>query len=189
MNVKATKLDIITAPAITIENSRKSLPVTPCKKTIGKKTATSVTVVAITAKKISLDPSIAAFLGFIPLSILVYMFSITTMASSTTSPIASTRASKVRMLMEKPARYIIKKEPTSEIGMAMIGIKVVLQLRKNRNIMSTTRKKACMIVFCTSLIESLIKIVLSKPIPTSISSGRLLFNSSIAFLASSTMFI
>ena len=61
----------MTAPVITILNSRNSRPVVPCKKTIGKNTATKATVVAITAKKISSDPLNPASLGDMPSSILV----------------------------------------------------------------------------------------------------------------------
>ncbi len=44
--------------------------------------------------------------------------------------------------MEKPAMYMMKKAPISEIGITITGIMVVRQSRKNMNIMSTTRKNA-----------------------------------------------
>ena len=62
--------EIATAPAMTILNSLNSLPVIPSMNTIGKKTAISVIVVAIMAKKISFEPSMPALIGFIPPSIL-----------------------------------------------------------------------------------------------------------------------
>lgn len=99
VNVNATKEETTTAPAMTTLNSRNKRPVVPSKKTIGKNTATSTTVVAITAKKISFDPLNPACKGVIPCSIFVKMFSMTTMASSTTKPMAKTTANKVRMLM------------------------------------------------------------------------------------------
>ncbi len=60
VKVNAANEEIITEPEITILNSRNSRPVIPSIKTIGKNTATSVIVVEITAKKISLAPSIPA---------------------------------------------------------------------------------------------------------------------------------
>ena len=63
VKVNAANEDIITEPEITILNSRNNRPVIPSIKTIGKNTATSVIVVEITAKKISLAPSIPASKG------------------------------------------------------------------------------------------------------------------------------
>ena len=47
VKVRATNEEIMTAPVITILNSRNTRPVVPCKKTIGKNTATKAIVVAI----------------------------------------------------------------------------------------------------------------------------------------------
>ena len=69
VKVSAANEEIMTEPEITILNSRNKRPVIPCMKTIGKNTATSVMVVEITAKKISLAPSIPASFGLIPFSI------------------------------------------------------------------------------------------------------------------------
>ena len=49
-------------------------------------------------------------------------FSTTMIASSTTSPIASTSASSVSRLMEKPNTSIMVKVPISDSGMAITGI-------------------------------------------------------------------
>ena len=67
-------------------------------------TAASVSVVAITAKNTSCVPSTDAARGPAPMCRWRTMFSSTTMESSTTMPVASTMASRVRMLIEKPAR-------------------------------------------------------------------------------------
>ncbi len=79
------------------------------------------------------------------------MFSSTTIASSTTMPVASTIASSVRMLMLKPATYMMKKEPISEIGIAITGISVVRQSRRKTKMMITTSRKAITMVSSTSL--------------------------------------
>lgn len=102
--VSATTQDSSTDIASTKPNSRNRPPVWPGRKEIGTKTATSVSVVAMTAKKTSCAPSTAAARGPMPWLRRRTMFSSTTMASSTTSPVASTSASSVRMLTEKPAR-------------------------------------------------------------------------------------
>ena len=69
VNVRAANEEIITEPATTKLNSRNRRPVVPSMNTMGKNTATKVTVVEITAKKISFAPSIPASKGFMPRSI------------------------------------------------------------------------------------------------------------------------
>ena len=68
MIVSAAKVEMTTAPEITMLNSRNRRPVMPSMKTIGKKTAISVIEVEITAKKISLAPSMPALKGVMPRS-------------------------------------------------------------------------------------------------------------------------
>ena len=89
------------------------------------KTAASVAVVEITAKNTCLAPSTAAARGPMPSCRRRAMFSSTTMASSTTRPVASTSASSVRMLSEKPIRYIAAMVPSSETGTVIAGMSVV----------------------------------------------------------------
>ena len=100
------------------------------------------------------------------------MFSSTTIASSTTRPMASTRPSRVNTLIEKPATYITKKAPVSDTGIATTGINVVRQSRRKEKITRITSPKARKIVCCTSRIDRLMYFVVSKPIATSMSAGR-----------------
>jgi hypothetical protein len=88
------------AAAIATASSTKSRPVKPGMNMSGAKTATRTTVVATTAKKTWAAPLWAATSGGSPSSIRRWMFSTTTMASSTTRPIARTRARRVRRLTE-----------------------------------------------------------------------------------------
>ena len=67
------------------------------------------------------------------------MFSITTMASSTTKPVAMVSAIRVRLLMLKPARYMTPKVPIRDNGTAMPGIVVAGTLRRKTKITSTTK--------------------------------------------------
>ena len=69
---------------------------------VGRKTATSVNVVATTARPISSTASIAASTGVLPRPRWRSMFSISTIASSTSTPTTSASDSSVTTLIEKP---------------------------------------------------------------------------------------
>ena len=56
------------------------------------------------------------------------MFSITTMASSTTNPVEMAKAISERLSMLYPSRYIAPKVPTIESGTETLGIKPLWQL-------------------------------------------------------------
>ncbi len=62
-------------------------------------TAMSEMLMEITVKPISLAPCRAASMGVMPLSRCRVMFSTTTMASSTTKPVATVRAIRDRLSM------------------------------------------------------------------------------------------
>ncbi|MCY1352082.1 hypothetical protein D9M71_157730 [compost metagenome] len=92
--------EMITAPARVKANSLNSAPVRPLRKPIGAYTAARVMVMVTTGTAISRAPSMAASNGVLPSSMWRWMFSTTTMASSTTRPMASTIASSVSRLIE-----------------------------------------------------------------------------------------
>ena len=58
------------------------------------------------------------------------MFSITTMASSTTKPLAMASAISDRLSSEKPHRYMMAQVPMSETGTATAGMSVARTLRR-----------------------------------------------------------
>ena len=66
------------------------------------------------------------------------MFSIITIASSTTKPVEIVSAISVRLLRLYPSRYITPKVPTSESGTATLGMIVADRLRRNRKMTITT---------------------------------------------------
>ena len=70
------------------------------------------------------------------------MFSIMTMASSTTKPVEMVSAMRVRLFRLKPSRYMTPKVPTSDSGTATLGMVVAGRLRRNRKMTSTTRATA-----------------------------------------------
>ena len=59
------------------------------------------------------------------------MFSIMTMASSTTNPVEMVSAMRERLLRLYPHRYITAKVPISESGTAMPGMIVARSERRN----------------------------------------------------------
>ena len=81
------------------------------------------------------------------------MFSIITIASSTTKPVAMVSAISVRLLIENPARYITPNVPTSDSGTATLGMNVAATLRRNRKITITTSATASRSSNCTSRTE------------------------------------
>ena len=153
MSVSATKPETITAPASVSANSMNSRPVRPVANASGANTEASVSVIARTANAISFAPWIAACLRGMPSSMCRKMFSSITIASSTTSPIASTIASSVSVLIVNPNRYMSPNAPTSDTGIVTIGITVARRLRRNRKITSTTSPIASPIAWNTDLID------------------------------------
>ncbi len=81
-------------------------------------------------------------------------FSTTTMASSTTMPIASTSPNSDRVLIENPKPSITAKVPTREIGTATSGMIDARQVWRNRTTVMATSRIAMKSVFTTSRIES-----------------------------------
>ena len=80
-------------------------------------------------------------------------FSTTTMASSTSRPIASTRPKSVSVLMEYPAADITPNVPSSTTGTAMDGMSVARQFWRKRYITRKTSTIASISVFTTSFTE------------------------------------
>ena len=80
-------------------------------------------------------------------------FSTTTMASSTSKPIASTMANMVKLLMEYPAKDNTANVPNNTTGTAIVGIKVALKFCKNKYIMMKTNTMASIKVLTTPSID------------------------------------
>ncbi len=105
----------------------------------GMNTAASEAVIDTMVKAISFEPSKAASIGGLPISMWRTTFSSITIASSTTKPTESVRAIRDRLSRLYPSRYMTEKVPTSEPGSARLGISVADKLRKNMKITRTTR--------------------------------------------------
>ena len=78
-------------------NSRNSRPMMPAIRRMGMKTAISDMLMVKIVEPISWEPFIAAAKGSMPFSTCRVMFSMTTMASSTTNPVAMVSAISDRL--------------------------------------------------------------------------------------------
>ncbi|MNS98511.1 hypothetical protein D3C72_1328810 [compost metagenome] len=173
VRVSETTSEIRIATARVMANSRNSRPTTSAMNSSGISTAISDRVREIRVKPICLAPLSAACIGLSPSSIKRAMFSSMTMASSTTKPVAMVSAISVRLLTEKPARYITPKVPISDNGTAIDGMRVALKRRRKTNVTITTRAMAISSSCCTSLTAARMVWVRSVSTDTSRPAGRL----------------
>ena len=111
-------------------------------KAIGTNTAHSTRAMAIIGPVTSRIAFNVASRGCNPASMLRSTFSTTTIASSTTMPIASTKPNSDSAFTEKPNRFMIAKVPTMEIGTASSGMIEARQVCRNRITTSTTSATA-----------------------------------------------
>ena len=81
-------------------------------------------------------------------------FSTTTMASSTTIPMASTRPNRLKALIEKPSKCSTANVPTTDTGTASSGMMEARQVCRNRITTITTRAMASIKVWITDLMEA-----------------------------------
>ena len=98
VSVRETAADTTIAATRVTANSCMNMPVMPPANSSGMNTATSEAVIETMVKPISRAPARVACMRVMPSSMWRMMFSITTIASSTTKPIAITSASRVRLL-------------------------------------------------------------------------------------------
>ena len=121
------------ADAIVIANCEYSRPVMPPIMATGTNTASRTSVVATTGPATcSIALAVAACGGSPSSSISRFVFSTTTMASSTTIPIASTSPNRVNVLIDMPRADITAKVPSSETGIVTAGTSVVRRSCRNR---------------------------------------------------------
>src|SRR5579885_1189254 len=106
----------------------------------GMKTQLSTSVMAMPAPVISDMAWWAAARGDRPSSMLRSTFSTTTMASSTTMPMASTSPNSDRLLNEKPNTAMTAKVPMTDTGSDTRGMSEVRQLCRKMKMTRATRK-------------------------------------------------
>ena len=152
--VSALIAEMIVETAIVTANWRKNCPVIPPRKQQGMKTALSTSVIARTGPVISSIALIVAVRESRPVAISRSMFSRTTMASSTTIPIASTRPKSVRLFRLKPMAAMIANVPIKETGTSIIGRIIAFQSWRKTSTTIPTRITASRRVLKTSLTDS-----------------------------------
>ena len=114
-------------------NCRKNEPEVPGMKATGINTAMKTSVHEMTAMETSLMAwRVASRASDMPPSIFAITASTTTMASSTTVPMASTKANSVNMFREKPATFTTAKVPNSDTIIEMEGMIVALKLCRKK---------------------------------------------------------
>ena len=150
------------AAARVIANSRNSRPRKPPMKNSGMNTASRDRVIETMVKPISRAPSRVASRRGMPFSRCRAMFSMTTIASSTTKPIAMTSAISDRLFKVKPRTYMIANAPASDSGTARPAINVGASRRRNSSMVSTTRPRLISSEICTSMTEARIVGVRSR---------------------------
>src|SRR5450759_2658978 len=136
---RATSSEKNTAAATVRPNCMKNCPVMPPMKLTGRKTAMIVAEQATTASPISSAASRAASKPLLPMRMWRTMFSISTMASSTSTPATSERARRLIWLSVKPFHCMKAKVGTADSGMARADIAVArMSRRKNLRDMRAT---------------------------------------------------
>ena len=138
VSVSETMAETTTAMVSVSANSRNMRPTRPVMNSSGMNTAISDSVSEITVKPISRAPRSAASSGDSPSSMWRTMFSIMTMASSTTKPVPMVSAISDRLSSEKPQNHITPKVAISDSGRATPAMMVARMVRRNTSTTSTT---------------------------------------------------
>ncbi len=155
-SVSAFSAEISIAALTVTANWRNNWPDTPGMKATGTNTLSSTRVMAMIGPVICAIAFLVASLGVRcgSSSITRSTFSTTTMASSTTMPMAITMASSDTVLAEEPSASSTANAPIRLTGTATVGMMVARILPRNRNTTSTTSTNASARVLITSWMVS-----------------------------------
>src|SRR5580698_2629346 len=160
------------------------MPVVPGKNDTGTNTEINTSDVATTALATSaMAAEVAVCESVSPWLMCRWAFSITTIASSTTSPVARVMPKSVSELMENPKMLMNANVPMRDTGIVTAGMMVARQSRRNRKITTMTMTIASSSVVTTSLTESPTTVVVSNAITYLIPGGNALDSSSSCALA------
>ena len=127
---------------------------------------------AITGPDTSFIACAVASLGVFPCSMWCITASTTTIASSTTIPMASTRPRSESVLTENPRRGKAMKVPIRDTGTVSSGMRVARQFWRNTNTTRITSTSASTSVCTISLTPSLMAAVVSRVISYFIPGGN-----------------
>ena len=147
--------------AIVTANCRKKRPVIPLMNAQGTNTAQSTRAMAMIGPVTSVMAFRAASRGGRPCSSQRSTFSTTTIASSTTMPIASTSPNSEILFKLKPTAAMAAKVPMMATGTAIMGISTLRQFCRKASTTRPTRPTASNKVLTTSATDSRMKGVMS----------------------------
>ena len=134
----------------------------PLKKQIGMNIASNTAVVAITGPVTScMDLTAASYGERCSSSIRRFTFSITTIASSTTIPMARISPKSVIKFIEYPIHCNTANVPINETGIASVGTSVARQSCKKIKVTKITSSTASIRVMTTSSMDDLMNFVVS----------------------------
>ncbi|MNO67917.1 hypothetical protein D3C76_587340 [compost metagenome] len=154
-------------------NSLNRRPTTPPMNSSGMNAAISEKLIDTTVKPISPAPLSAAVRLSSPASRWRWMFSTTTMASSTTNPTEMTMATRVRLFRLKPSTYISAQLAISDTPSTLDTTRVADHWRRNSAITPITRATAIIRVSSTSCSEARMVWVRSCSTDTSTEAGSI----------------
>ena len=138
-------------------------PEVPGKKDTGMNTAESTSAVATTAPPTCFMLRwVASRASTSSSSMTRSTFSMTTMASSTTRPVANVRPKSVSVLSEKPKALTKAKVPMSDTGSVVATTRMLRQPCRKMNTTTMTSATASKSVCSTSLMDSCTASVVSK---------------------------
>ena len=132
MVVSDTSIEVRMAAVITNANSWNKRPSTPPMNKMGMNTATKEKLMATTVKLMSRAPCKHASRKLNPRSRKRVTFSNTTIASSTTKPVAIVKAIKLKLFKLKFSKYMTTQVPAKDSGTATLGMSAVRQRFKNK---------------------------------------------------------
>ena len=138
------KYDAAIAKMTANASGRNSAAAGPERAKIGRKTMQMDSVETNAGTAICCAPSMIAFRSGEPCSMLRWMFSIATVASSTRMPTASARPPRVITLSVSPVAHSRMMELSTLRGMDSATMTVERQLPRNTRIMSAVRQAARM---------------------------------------------
>src|SRR3984957_1176333 len=164
LSVSALNADKITEIAMVTANCWYNRPVIPGINAVGTNTADSTSAMPTTGPEISSIALSAAAFGASPSSMCLSTASTTTIASSTTNPIASTSPNNDSVFTENPNTGNKTKVPTSDTGTASNGISVALHPCKKMYTTMMTSPIAITSVSIISLMPSVTASVVSSDV-------------------------
>ena len=162
LRVKALNAEISTEMAMVSANCWYRRPVIPGMKATGMNTEESTRAMPTTGAETSSIALSVASLGESPWWMCDSTASTTTIASSTTRPIARISPKSERVLSENPSMGKTANVPTSETGTASSGMRVARQLWRKMKTTMITRTIASRSVFTISCIPSTMGRVVSS---------------------------